>query len=77
MVRTNNIKIVENSYGFRSLIIDGRYRISTDLAKVAAGKDKWLSEVLLECRTCKGKHPAYSMELHGQYCTECWEAEEV
>lgn len=74
MTRTTNIRIVSNSLGFRSIILDGRYKISADLAKVAAGKDKWVGDILMECVTCKDKHPVRSMELHGQYCDLCWEA---
>jgi tRNA U54 and U55 pseudouridine synthase Pus10 len=74
MTRTNNIRIVSNSLGFRSIILDGKHKVCAGLAALASGKDKWVGDILMECVTCKEQHPVRNMELHGQYCHNCWEA---
>lgn len=73
MQRTNNITITRNKYGFRSIIFNGTYKISADLAKVASGKDSWIGDIQLACVDCRESHAARDMEMHGQYCPSCWE----
>lgn len=73
MQRTNNITITRNKYGFRSIVLNGTYKISADLAKVASGRDRWIAEIQLPCVDCGESHAARDMEMHGQYCPSCWE----
>ena len=73
MKRTNNITITRNKYGFRSIVLNGRYKISADLAQVASGRDRWIAEIQLPCVKCGASHAVREMEMHGQFCPSCWD----
>jgi hypothetical protein len=65
--------IVADQEGFRFVkLSDGRL-IPADIAALAAGKDRWISEIKVKCRDCKKQFPISVLHCGGQYCEPCAE----
>jgi hypothetical protein len=50
-------------------------RIPADIAGLASGKDKWLSEIKCRCRDCGELFPLRELQGGGQWCEPCQEKE--
>lgn len=69
---TPAFKILKGDSGYRFVkIIRTGQVIPADIAGLAAGKDKWLSEIECKCRDCGEKFPLRLLQGGGQWCQDC------
>ena len=64
-------KIKINTAGDRFVCLANGQIIPADIAGLAAGPDKWLSEIELKCRDCKTLLPLKELHGNGQWCEPC------
>jgi hypothetical protein len=62
--------IKRNAGGTRFVHLNDGTVIPAEIAGLAAGPDKWLSEIQCACRDCKQAFTLRELE-GGQWCEEC------
>lgn len=63
-------KILKNEHGDRFVQVGGQI-IPADIAGLAVGKDKWLSQIKCKCRDCGELFTLSQLRGNGQWCEEC------
>lgn len=64
-------KIIKNDIGYRFVKLATGQTIPAEIAGLAAGKDRWLSEIVCKCRDCKQPFMLRDLQGGGQWCNEC------
>lgn len=67
--------IRRNATGDRFIHLASGQVIPADIAGLAAGRDKWLSEIKCKCRDCGELLPLRELNGGGQWCEPCQTAE--
>jgi len=70
-------KILKSATGDRAVKLQDGTVIPADIAGLAAGADKWLSEIVCKCRDCGKPFPLSQLHGGGQWCEPCQEASVV
>ncbi len=68
-------KIVRNATGERFLKLANGGIIPAGIARMAVGKDAWMSRVECKCRDCGGSFALRDLNDTGEYCEACVTAE--
>jgi hypothetical protein len=68
---THTFKIIKNIHGERAVKLQSGQIIPADIAGLATGRDKWLSEIRCKCRDCGELFPLSMLHGGGQWCEEC------
>jgi Zn finger protein HypA/HybF involved in hydrogenase expression len=71
MVSLQSYKIKRDASGARFVFLASGSIIPADLASIAAGPDRWLSEIKCKCRDCGELFPLRELNGGGQWCEEC------
>ena len=66
--------IVKSPSGDRAVKLANGNLIPCDIAALATGKDKWLSEIQCKCRDCGDRFPLSQLQGNGQWCDACQDA---
>lgn len=74
-MENKNYKVVRIASGERFIKMDSGVVIPADIAGLAVGKDKWMSEVRCRCRDCNEFFPLSQLHGGGQWCEECQTAD--
>jgi len=64
-------KITRSESGARFVRLANGSVIPAGIAGLAAGPDKWLSEIKCKCRDCKGLFTLRELGDSGQWCETC------
>lgn len=67
-------KIVRNAAGERFLKLSNGGIIPAGIARMAAGKDAWMSRVECKCRDCGESFALRDLNDTGEYCETCIDA---
>jgi hypothetical protein len=71
MIALKNYKIKRNDSGDRFVCLSDGSVIPADIASLAAGPDRWLSEISCKCRDCGVLFPLRELHGGGQWCEDC------
>ena len=64
-------KIFRNASGERTIRFADGGRVPADIAKLCAGKDRWISQIKAKCRDCGELFPFRDLNGGGQWCEPC------
>lgn len=70
-IPVQSYKIVKDPSGARFVKLASGDVIPAGIAGLAAGPDKWLSEIKCKCRDCGELFPLSELGESGQWCEEC------
>ena len=76
MKHTTNITTKEDRYGFRYFVFDNKHKVPAEIAGLADGGDKWISQIELMCKSCNTPHIVKNMFMGGQFCETCFYQEQ-
>jgi hypothetical protein len=71
MIPLQTYSIKRNASGDRFVCLASGHKIPAGVAKLAAGRDAWLSEITCKCRDCGERFPLRKLNGEGQWCDDC------
>lgn len=75
MIAKQAYSIKKSQSGDRFVFLADGGIIPADIAGLAHGPDKWLSEIRCKCRDCGGLFPLSELNGNGQWCEPCQTAD--
>jgi hypothetical protein len=75
MIKQQSYTVKKLPNGERIICLADGTQIHADIAGLAAGTDKWLSEIVCKCRDCKQPFPLRELNGGGQWCETCQTAD--
>jgi hypothetical protein len=71
MIALQTYSIKRNASGDRFVCLASGQSIPADVASLATGGDRWLSEITCKCRDCGERFPLRELNGGGQWCDDC------
>lgn len=71
MIPRQTYSIKRTATGDRFVHLASGQLIPADIASLADGGDRWLSDITCKCRDCGDRFPLRELHGMGQWCEDC------